>query len=168
MYIAWARRVNYFPPNSGDFRRVRHVDERVPDAEALRDQLAEPPDPARLGRVVTAGEEVHAVLARLAHHRLAGLAGDERIEAERTASWIAKPPPPVTIPTLEIRSGPESKTSGSCGRPPRLAAELGDRDRLSVARPITPIWEPFASPKGRGSGSRPSASRSRALFPISG
>src|SRR6266511_2197111 len=65
--------------------RIRNVDELVLHGEALRDQLAEPPDPEGLGRVVAAGEEMHAVLPRLSHHGLAGLSGHEGIEAELTS-----------------------------------------------------------------------------------
>src|SRR3954470_14624911 len=86
MYIASRRRVNLFPGTSGDFGRldwIRDVDELVLDGEALGDELAKSPDPEGLGRVVPAGEEVDAVLPRLAHHRLARLAGDQGVQAER-------------------------------------------------------------------------------------
>src|SRR4029077_14057794 len=86
MYIASRRRVNLFSGTSGDFcrlDRVRHVDELVLDGEPLRDQLPEPADAGRLGRVVTSGEEVDAVLARFAPQGLAGLAGDHGVESQR-------------------------------------------------------------------------------------
>src|SRR3954469_23738958 len=55
----------------------------MPDREALGDELAEPADPEPLGRVVAAGEEVDAILARLAHHGFTGLAGDQSVQPER-------------------------------------------------------------------------------------
>jgi hypothetical protein len=45
--------------------RVRDIDEDVPDSEAFREQVAEAADAECLGGVVTAGDEVHAGLARL-------------------------------------------------------------------------------------------------------
>ena len=67
----------------------------------------------------------------------------------RPASCSAKAPPPVTIPTRWIRSGPASKTSGS--RPVSLGqarAQLGDRDRLGAPADRAD-GRPFASPNGR-------------------
>src|SRR5262245_33583685 len=63
--------------------RVRDVDELVLDLEALGHPLAEPPDAGGLGEVVPSGEEMDAVLARLAHHRLRRLARDKGVETER-------------------------------------------------------------------------------------
>jgi hypothetical protein len=59
--------------------RVRDVDEAVIDPEALGDELAEPANAESLGRVVPAGDEVNAVLARVRHHVLGRLAREERI-----------------------------------------------------------------------------------------
>src|SRR5215207_10492059 len=61
---------------------VRDVSEHVAHAEALGDELAEAPDPERLRGVVAGGDEVDAALARLRHHVLLRLAGEEGVEAE--------------------------------------------------------------------------------------
>ena len=51
------------------------------DAEALGEQLAEPLHAERLRRVVAGGEEVDPRLARLEHHALRGLTGQEGVQA---------------------------------------------------------------------------------------
>src|ERR1044072_2646149 len=62
--------------------RIRDVGEHVADAEALRDEVAEASDAESLGRIVAGGDEVDAVLARLRHHVLLRLAGEEGVELE--------------------------------------------------------------------------------------
>ena len=55
----------------------------------------------------------------------------------------------MTIPTGSIRSGPESKTSGSLpGRLGQAALELGDRQRLGCDADRRRSAVPFASPNG--------------------
>ena len=107
------------------------------------DQLPEPADPERLGRVVAAGKEVDAVLARLAHHRFAGLAGDQGVESERPRLVQGEAAEPVTMPTVEIRSGPASKTErllpdGLRQPAPQLVRGRSARSLARSARRPTP------------------------------
>ena len=53
----------------------------VLDAEAVAQDLAEPAHAERLGRVVPGRDEVRPALARVRHHVLGRLAGEEGVEA---------------------------------------------------------------------------------------
>src|SRR5829696_9494895 len=61
---------------------IRDGEKFVFHAEAIGQELAEPPHAERLRRVVATGHEVHAGLARVGHRRLGRLAGDEGVEPE--------------------------------------------------------------------------------------
>ena len=104
---------------SGDFGRqvsldrIWHVDELVLDREALGDELPEPADAERLGRVVAAGQEVDPVLARFAHHRFAGLAGDQGVQPERARLMQGEAARARDDPDGGDPIGAGSKTSGS-------------------------------------------------------
>src|SRR5687767_13035443 len=62
---------------------VGDVDEHVPDAEPLLQEIAQRPHAEGLGRVVAGGQEVDAGLVRAGHDALRRLPGQERVEALR-------------------------------------------------------------------------------------
>src|SRR5687768_14832335 len=62
---------------------VRNLDEPVLDAEALRQQVPEAPDPEGLARVVAAGDEVDPALPGVGHDVFGRLAGDVGVEPQR-------------------------------------------------------------------------------------
>src|SRR4051794_8385068 len=57
------------------------VDELMPGAEALREELAKSPRTERLRGVVPGGDVVDAGLVRVGHDPLGDLAGEEGVEA---------------------------------------------------------------------------------------
>src|SRR5687767_5813896 len=61
---------------------VRNLDEPVPDAEALRQQLPEPADTEGLAGVVAAGEEVDRAFPGVGHHVFGRLARDVGVESQ--------------------------------------------------------------------------------------
>ena len=152
---------------SGSGRRRR----RAATPNRRGEQVAEAADAERLRRVVAGGDEVDAGLARLEHHALDRLAGER---ARRAPASIAAPrygePPPETIPTERIRSGPSRKTSGS--RPP-----TAPRTRSASSAGVDAVRREVAGHADRGRLAAPGTARqleqpiaaaSSALLPTSG
>src|SRR4051794_12509062 len=137
MYIASGRRVNCFFGISGGIgrsNRVRDVDELVLDREALGDQLAQSPDPERLGRVVAARQEMDAVLPRFAHDRLARLAGDEGVQSHRARLVKSEPTGPRDDPDARDPLRPAFEDQGLLtGGVLQAPAELAHLDGLRGA-----------------------------------
>ena len=81
------------------------------------------------------GDEVDPGLARVRHHVLARLAGQERVEPQGDRLGQASAAEPETMPIRRTRSGPPSNTSGVAGRHLAHALEeLGGRDAVAGER----------------------------------
>ena len=116
-------------------------------AEALGEVLAEALDAEGLGGVVAGGDEVQARLARLRHHALGGLAGEERVRAGGGGLGEVVGAGARDDRHARTRAGPASNTSGSraviardareqlaCSAVPRREASRGSRSARRVQR----------------------------------